>query len=323
MAAISFPRIHAESEAPGMPDPVPAYRVCGVRVDAHQVPSAVEALLDARRQSAPLAVHLVNAGTLSLARHDDELRDLLQRGDLNLPDGMPLVWIARKRLGLAHMVDRCYGPDLMLAALDQGRRHNLRHYFYGSSPDVVAALASRMQERFPGLEVVGAESPPFRALTADESADLVSRVRAAQADIVWVGLGTPKQDVFVDEYRDQLGAALVAVGAAFDFHGERIAAGLPSRAVALVMLLGLGMQAVAIGNVGTELRLEELGPELAPEVFARWDGSGLALLVAMKCRRRTNHGCGFPWNETSSAILGRSEMRWRWRRRARSGSRRF
>ena len=218
MAAISFPRIHAESEPPGMPDPVPAYRVCGIRVDAHQVPSAVDALLDARRQGAPLAVHLVNAGTLSLARHDEALRDLLQRGDLNLPDGMPLVWIARKRLGLAHMVDRCYGPDLMLAALDQGRRHGLRHYFYGSSPDVVASLTSRMQERFPGLEVVGAESPPFRALTPDESADLVSRVRSVRADVVWVGLGTPKQDVFVDEYRDQLGAALVAVGAAFDFH---------------------------------------------------------------------------------------------------------
>lgn len=217
MAAVAFPRSHSESEPVVMPNPVPAYRVCGVRVDAHQLPSAVDAIVDARRSAEPLAVHLVNAGTLSLARHDAELTALLNRADLNLPDGMPLVWIAR-RLGLAHMVDRCYGPDLMLATLDAGRAHGLRHYFYGSSPEVVEALATNLRNRFPGLEIVGVESPPFRALSDEESADLVARVRASEADVVWVGLGTPKQDVFVDAYRDRLGAALIAVGAAFDFH---------------------------------------------------------------------------------------------------------
>ena len=218
MAAIRFPRSNRESEPVSNADRVPAYRVCGIRVDAHQVPSAVSAVIESRRDKAPLAVHLVNAGTLSLARHDEDLTTLLNRADLNLPDGMPLVWIARKRLGLAHMTDRCYGPDLMLALLGEGRAHGLRHYFYGSSPEVVEELAVRMRDRFPGLEVVGVESPPFRALSAEESGDLVARVRQSQADIVWVGLGTPKQDVFVDSYRDKLGAALIAVGAAFDFH---------------------------------------------------------------------------------------------------------
>ncbi len=218
MAAISFLRSQSESGPLRMPDPVPAYLVCGVRVDAHQIDSAVAALVEARRRRLPLAVHLVNAGTLSLARHDAALTALLNRADLNLPDGMPLVWIARKRLGLAHMVDRCYGPDLMLAALDQGRAHGMRHYFYGSSPEVVTALGERLRDRFPGVEIVGLESPPFRALSPAESDELVARVRASAADVVWVGLGTPKQDVFCDEFRDKLGAALVAVGAAFDFH---------------------------------------------------------------------------------------------------------
>ena len=216
MTAISFRR--GNDEPVGSSDRVAAYRVCGVRVDAHQVPSAVAALIDSCRATSPLAVHLVNAGTLSLARHDRDLTDLLNRADLNLPDGMPLVWLARKRLGLAHMTDRCYGPDLMLALLDEGRAHGIRHYFYGSSPEVVEELAARMRARFPGLEVVGVESPPFRALSDEESDALVERVRSAGADVVWVGLGTPKQDVFVDSYRDRLGAALVAVGAAFDFH---------------------------------------------------------------------------------------------------------
>jgi N-acetylglucosaminyldiphosphoundecaprenol N-acetyl-beta-D-mannosaminyltransferase len=234
MAAIAFPRSHSDRKPVTMPNPVPAYRVCGVRVDAHQLPSAVEAVLEARRSNAPLAVHLVNAGTLSLARHDESLAGLLERADLNLPDGMPLVWIARKRLGLAHMVDRCYGPDLMLAVLDAGRAAGLKHYFYGSSPDVVDTLATNIRARFPGVDIVGVESPPFRALSDDESAELVDRVRASGADVVWVGLGTPKQDVFVDAYRDRLGAALIAVGAAFDFH-----AGTKKQAPAWVQRVGM------------------------------------------------------------------------------------
>ena len=234
MAAVALLRTRSESESVAMPHPVPAYRVCGVRVDAHQLPSAVDAIVDARRAGEPLAVHLVNAGTLSLARHDDALAALLERADLNLPDGMPLVWIARKRLGLAHMVDRCYGPDLMLATLDAGRAHGLKHYFYGSSPEVVERLAANLRARFPGLEIAGVESPPFRPLTDEESAALVERVRGSGADVVWVGLGTPKQDVFVDAYRDRLGAALVAVGAAFDFH-----AGTKKQAPAWVQRIGM------------------------------------------------------------------------------------
>jgi N-acetylglucosaminyldiphosphoundecaprenol N-acetyl-beta-D-mannosaminyltransferase len=234
MAAVALLRSRRGRTFAAAPDPIPAYRVCGVRVDAHQLPSAVDAIIEARRAGEPLAVHLVNAGTLSLARHDDALAALLERADLNLPDGMPLVWIARRRLGLAHMVDRCYGPDLLLAVLAAPRARGLKHYFYGSSPDVVERLAANLRERFPGVDIVGVESPPFRPLTDDESAALVERVRGSGADIVWVGLGTPKQDAFVDAYRDRLGAALVAVGAAFDFH-----AGMKRQAPVWVQRIGM------------------------------------------------------------------------------------
>jgi N-acetylglucosaminyldiphosphoundecaprenol N-acetyl-beta-D-mannosaminyltransferase len=200
-----------------MPSRIPAYRVCGARVDAYQIGTAVDALLDPQRRAAGLAVHLVNAGTLALARRQPVLAAVLERGDLNLPDGMPLVWIARQ-LGLSHVRDRVYGPDLMLAVLDRGRACGLRHYLYGSTEDVVGRLAAQVRRRFPGVDVVGVESPPFRALTDAEEDALVARLRAARADIVWVGLGTPKQDIFVDRFRDRVDAALVAVGAAFDFN---------------------------------------------------------------------------------------------------------
>jgi N-acetylglucosaminyldiphosphoundecaprenol N-acetyl-beta-D-mannosaminyltransferase len=88
---------------------------------------------------------------------------------------------------------------------------------YGSTPEVVASLAERLNDLVPGVQVVGVESPPFRPLTEAEAAELVVRIREVRADIVWVGLGTPRQDLFVDRFRNRLSSTLVAVGAAFDF----------------------------------------------------------------------------------------------------------
>ncbi len=112
---------------------------------------------------------------------------------------------------------RVYGPDLMLAAVRTGRIWGLRHYLYGSTPEVVGALARRLTSIAPGVQVVGAEAPPFRPLTEREQEELVERVGQARPDVVWVGLGTPRQDLFVDRFRDRLGTSLVGVGAAFDF----------------------------------------------------------------------------------------------------------
>jgi N-acetylglucosaminyldiphosphoundecaprenol N-acetyl-beta-D-mannosaminyltransferase len=178
--------------------------------------TAVDAVIAAAVDRRPLAVHLVNAYTLSLAVRDGAFRTLLDRGDLNLPDGTPLVWLGR-RAGIEGFDARVYGPDLTVAVADRGRVEGVRHYLYGGSPEVVGRFADALRERFPGIQIVGVESPPYRPLTSDERAALVDRVHAADASIVWVGLGTPKQDHFVDELRDDLGVPVVAVGAAFDF----------------------------------------------------------------------------------------------------------
>jgi N-acetylglucosaminyldiphosphoundecaprenol N-acetyl-beta-D-mannosaminyltransferase len=192
----------------------PAMRVCGVRIDALDADQAADLLLS--RVGEHGAVHLCNAFTLSLATQDPGFGALLDRGDVNLPDGMPLVWIAR-RLGLC-LAARAYGPDVMAGVLDRGRATGLRHYLYGSTPEVLQALRTEIGRRWPGVTVVGAESPPFRTLTGEEEQALVERLAAAGPDIVWVGLGTPGQDHFVDRFRDRVRAPLVAVGAAFDFH---------------------------------------------------------------------------------------------------------
>lgn len=197
-------------ESPVVPG---AFTCCGIRIDAYDLGAATDVLIEGRGTG---AVHLCNAYTLSLARRDPAYAEVLNRGDLNLPDGMPLVWVAR-RTGL-DMPGRVYGPDLMAATMDRGRSFGLRHYLYGSRPEVLKALATRLIERYPGTRLVGVEAPPFRDQTPAEEDALIDRVRMAEPDIMWVGLGTPRQDVFVDRFRNRLDATLVAVGAAFDFH---------------------------------------------------------------------------------------------------------
>ena len=193
-----------------------AFRCCGVRIDAVSFDDALDYLRTFSMDGRGRAVHLCNAWTLALAQRNAAFADAVDRGDLNLPDGTPLTWIGR-RVGFEHMRRRVYGPDLMLATAKAGRGWGLRHYLYGSTPVVIAALARRLAELAPGIQIVGVESPPFRALDKREESALVRRITKARPHVVWVGLGTPLQDLFIDSFRDRLGATLVAIGAAFDF----------------------------------------------------------------------------------------------------------
>jgi N-acetylglucosaminyldiphosphoundecaprenol N-acetyl-beta-D-mannosaminyltransferase len=197
-------------------DTATAFRCCGVRVDAVTIGEAVETIAAFCAQGRGRAVHLCNAWTLALARRQPSLGEALNRGDLNLPDGTPLTWIGRS-IGFVKMRRRVYGPDLMLETIRSGRSSGLRHYLYGSTPEVTAGLSRRLAELAPDSKLVGAEAPPFRALSEAEEAELVERIHSARPHIVWVGLGTPNQDLFVDRFRDRMGAVLIAVGAAFDF----------------------------------------------------------------------------------------------------------
>jgi N-acetylglucosaminyldiphosphoundecaprenol N-acetyl-beta-D-mannosaminyltransferase len=164
----------------------------------------------------PRSVHLCNAYTLSIALTDPRYRSLLNHGDLNLADGQPVAFMGR-RLGHPAMRSSVRGPDLLQDVLELGQTVGLRHFFYGSTDDVVGKLGMRLTQRFPTAKVVGIESAPFRALTHDEVDALVVRVLAAQPDILWVGLGTPLQDAYVEEFKGRLNTTLVAIGAGFDF----------------------------------------------------------------------------------------------------------
>ncbi|MDQ0602066.1 N-acetylglucosaminyldiphosphoundecaprenol N-acetyl-beta-D-mannosaminyltransferase [Streptomyces canus] len=163
-------------------------------------------------------VHLSNAYTLALADRDPELHGILRSASLNLPDGQPVVW-ANQLLhrGVTLPSTRVYGPDLLLDVFALSRHAELNHYLLGSTPQVLNALHRELRRRFPEAQIVGTCSPPFRPLTPQDLRQQVEDIRSAAADIVWVGLGTPKQDRWVADLRAALPVVAVAVGAAFDF----------------------------------------------------------------------------------------------------------
>lgn len=195
--------------------------ILGLRVSAIDMAEAV-ATIDgwiARRERQYVCICTVHT-TMECDR-DPALRAVVNGAGLRTPDGMPLVWLSR-RSGHRH-VERVYGPDLMLELCARSSRTGHRHFFYGGAPGVADTLASKLKERFPGLLVAGTHTPPMLPVGGIEDAATIERINAAKPDIVWVGLGTPKQDWWVATHRPLLDApVLIAVGAAFDFHSGRI-----------------------------------------------------------------------------------------------------
>ncbi len=150
-------------------------------------------------------------------QRDSELRRIQNSSGMATPDGMPIVWICRLR-GY-QQVSRVYGPDLMLALCRRSVDKGFTHFLYGGAEGVPEQLSQNLQRRFPGLKISGTLSPPFRPLTPEEGAAMTQRINDANPDIVWVGLGSPKQERWMAEHRSKLTApVLIGVGAAFDFH---------------------------------------------------------------------------------------------------------
>ena len=155
------------------------------------------------------------------AQRDPELLRIHNDSGLTTPDGMPMVWAAR--FAGCRNVQRVYGPDLMLAVCERAAQSGWGCYLYGSTDDVLDQLGCNLTDRFPGLRIVGSYAPPFRDLTTEEDAAVVDDIASSGAQIVWVGLSTPKQERWMAAHVGRLGVpVVVGVGAAFDFHAGRV-----------------------------------------------------------------------------------------------------
>jgi N-acetylglucosaminyldiphosphoundecaprenol N-acetyl-beta-D-mannosaminyltransferase len=175
-----------------------------------------------------------NTHTVTASREDPELRASLLGASVNLPDGQPLVWAIN---ALGHSLrNRVYGPELMGQACERAATVGHRLYLYGgSNQGALVQLALNLRHRYPGIKIVGGYSPPHRPLTDEERLAVADEINHTEADIVWIGIGVPKQEKWMAQMRPQLESPLlVGVGAAFDFH-----AGLKSQAPIWIQEAGL------------------------------------------------------------------------------------
>ncbi len=196
-----------------MPDRV---NILGVGVSASNLKEAVATVEGWISRNEPNYVCVREVSGIIACQKDERLRQIHNEAGMVTPDGMPLVWISRWR-GFKN-VDRVYGPDLLLAVCARSQQAGYRHFFYGGAQGIADKLAAKLRERFPDLVVAGTFSPPFRPLTAEEDREVVRRIKDSGADIVWVGLSSPKQEFWMAEHRSLLNVpVLIGVGAAFDF----------------------------------------------------------------------------------------------------------
>jgi N-acetylglucosaminyldiphosphoundecaprenol N-acetyl-beta-D-mannosaminyltransferase len=193
------------------------YDLFGVYVSATNYEETVDVILDAARHHMPAVVSLHAVHALVTASNDPALLEKVNCFQLIAPDGQPVRW-ALNALYHTGLRDRVYGPELMLRLCRSAAERQVSIYIYGSSPHVLESLVANLRAKYPGLQIAGTESPPFRPLTPGEEEDVARRINDSGAGIVFIGLGCPKQDHFAHAFRDRIHAVQVCVGAAFDFH---------------------------------------------------------------------------------------------------------
>jgi N-acetylglucosaminyldiphosphoundecaprenol N-acetyl-beta-D-mannosaminyltransferase len=196
---------------PRRPGPI----VNGVRIDPITRSQLVQTVDEYLRCGKAHVVHFCAAHPTVAARGDPAYRALLNAGDLNVADGLPVAWAARLH---GARVERLAGTESMHQIMRWGIPRDLSHYFYGGTTDTIVRLRERIETEHPGTRIAGMESPPFRPLSSDEVEEDAARIARAGTQALWIGLGAPKQDLAAERFRElQAAPVILCVGAAFDF----------------------------------------------------------------------------------------------------------
>ena len=199
----------------------PRPQVLGVPVSVLTLNEALTTIDQWIAQGEPNYVCTLDVHALMESQSTPDVRNIYRSAAMVTPDGMPLVWLLHRSGYPA--ADRICGPDLMPAVFRHSQGRGYRHFLYGSSETTLSLLQEKLGHNFPGARIVGCYSPPYRALTREEEREVDRAVNAADPDIVWVGLGAPKQDRWMAAHRPALKApVLIGVGAAFDMLAGRV-----------------------------------------------------------------------------------------------------
>ena len=190
--------------------------ILGVKISAVNIPLACETIRAWIENKTQTYVCVVPVSTIVKCQRDKRYLEIINQAGMATPDGMPVVWLG-KFLG-NKTIERTYGPDLMEAFCQMSQEKGYKHFFYGGTAQVCRMLEARLKDRFPRLTVIGKHSPPFRDLTAEEDDWIVEEINRLKPDILWIGLGSARQDYWMAEHRNRLHVpVMIGVGAAFDF----------------------------------------------------------------------------------------------------------
>lgn len=193
------------------------FPILGVKISAIDYEYGVKAIIEAAKKGESLAMTALAVHGVMTGFYDPVHRRRLNGFDLVTPDGQPVRW-ALNWIHKIKLPDRVYGPTLTLKVIEAAEAEGVPVYFYGSKQETLDLLLDNLREKFPKLKVAGAEPSKFRKLNSDEKQEVINRIKDSGAAIAFVGLGCPRQEVWVYEYKNYLPMPLMAVGAAFDFH---------------------------------------------------------------------------------------------------------
>ncbi len=162
-----------------------------------------------------------NVRATYIANHDKEYARVLNNSFLTLPDGKPIEWYAHI---LGHKnVKKCSGQDFFYKVCELSEKKNYTHFFYGSTPEIVKMLEINLRKKFPSLKIVGAVSPPYKSAKELADSDIIDCINQCQPDFVWVGLGAPKQEFFINLIKDKIGSSvLIGIGLVFDYEAGKV-----------------------------------------------------------------------------------------------------
>lgn len=162
-----------------------------------------------------------NVHVVVTSKKNEALRKAINSAAIASPDGMPLVKLARWKK--ATEMERCSGPDMFTSIIEHGLERGYQHYFYGSTEETLEMLQTSLKDKYPEIKIVGALSPPFRELSDEEDKAIMDEINRLNPDCIWVGLGAPKQELWMNSHKDKINRGIMfGVGAAFDFHAGTI-----------------------------------------------------------------------------------------------------
>ena len=189
--------------------------ILGTNINVTNMEDTLDYIMKYRKELSGDYICVSNVHTTVMSFRDEQYRKVQNGGAMALPDGKPLSLVSKWR-GYPE-AERVPGPDLMPEIISRSLRHGYRHFFYGSSEDTLSKLKEKLLEQYPGLQIAGMYSPPFRTLTKEEDGEITNMINASHPDFIWVALGAPKQEQWMYEHKGKVEGLMFGVGAAFDF----------------------------------------------------------------------------------------------------------